>query len=181
VAQIYNVDQLAANRGLSLPCCCEAARQARNLISGELDELRRSLRKPMVLCLEQLEAGIPATCEGWDLIYSTTLFSGLPSVAATQVVKTAVTRLKPGGRLLISNIRSQLRSCPRCPAVERIYRSELEMAHLASGLASHVVVGQSVFRDRSGLNAYLELYRTTSLSAVSACEPALAGVVRAAV
>lgn len=160
VAQIFEIDQLRASRKRG--CYCDAARAGREYFAGELGELRRTMPRPEVLCLESLEGGIPAVRCGWDFVYSAGLFTALPAVAARQVVKTVVSRLKPGGRLLIANIRADVHveRCPRCQEMAQNHRTELEMVDLAGDVPLNTVTGQVIFPDRTGLNVCLELHKS---------------------
>jgi hypothetical protein len=147
-----------------LSCYCDAARMAREHFGGQLRELHCTVSKPRVLCLERLEGGIPAIPGGWELIYSTGLFTNLPESAARQVLKSAVARLAPGGRLLIANVRSgrRLDSCPHCRTTGNGHRDEIDMIAMASELPSESASGQLISRDDAGLNVYLELHRSAS-------------------
>ena len=93
-------------------CYCDALRAAEQLTAKEVADLRRQERAA-VLRIEILGGGVPESDHGWDVVYSVTLLASLPAIAARQVVKAAITRLKPGGRLLLSNVCADVRhSCP---------------------------------------------------------------------
>lgn len=163
---ILNIDDLRtelARRHHAAACCCDAARLAHQVLAQELADLRRTVAKPEVLCLENLECGVPEGGRGWDFIYSSGLLASLPAVAAEQVVKAAVNRLNPGGRLIFANILfdAPLHLCRRCRAVARNYRTEPEMVALAAGLSTELVTGQTVFIDHARVNVFLELNKTT--------------------
>jgi hypothetical protein len=117
-----------------------------------------------VLCLETLEDSVPLVPGGWDLIFATGFFATLPDCAARQVLKHAVGRLCPGGRLLIANVRPEVKlaRCPLCRKAGTNHRGEIEMIDLAKDLLLDSVTGQLIFRDRAGLNVYLELHKTAS-------------------
>ncbi len=124
-------------------------------------ELRRSVPKPFILLLDSLDYGIPSSAHGWDFIYSPDLLTGLPLVAARQVLRLATSRLKAGGRLLVANVcfNEQVQACRACGCSGRNYRSELEMAELTLDIPDQLIDGQAIFRDDSGLLVCLELYK----------------------
>ncbi|HLH01242.1 MAG TPA: hypothetical protein VKX25_00600 [Bryobacteraceae bacterium] len=170
MAQILEFSQLRAGRSQTnetVCCYCDAARTAREHFAGQLKDLYRTSSKPRVLCLETLEGGIPAIPGGWDLIYSASFFNSLPNPAARQVVKSAVARLGPSGRLLIANVRPEVRleRCPLCQKSGSIHRGEIAMIELAKDLPADSVTGQLIFRDRLGLNTYLELHKNATVLA----------------
>ena len=152
MAKLYRIEDYRKRWAASREPACTSRRPVRAVyavLAKELAELRRTTPKPLVLSLQNLEAGVPFTDAGWDFIFSTELLSTLPSVAACQVVKTAVARLKPGGRLLLTN-----------RAAGPNQRDEEAMARLAASVPSTEIGGLAVFRDASGLNVFLELHRS---------------------
>jgi hypothetical protein len=157
--KIYRIDEFRAGMRR---CFCNAARSRQEFLEKELLEFRLDALRPSLLQLESLEGGIPAG--SWDFIYSTELLSGLPQPAARQVIKALVSHLKPGGRLLIGNIKcgARLHSCSGCPNTGHVDRSELEMADLIREVPDSIIAGQVVFADPAALNVYLELYKTAA-------------------
>ena len=168
MAQILDIESLRATRTkakASVCCYCDAARMAREHFARQLQDVYRSTARPRVLCLETLDDSIPvAAGGGWDLIYSASFFAALPASAARQVLKHAVGRLCPGGRLLVANVRPEVKlaRCPLCRKAGSNHRGEIEMIHLAKDLPLDTVTGQLIFRDRAGLNVYLELHKNAS-------------------
>ncbi len=143
------------------PCYCHATRAVQEFFRKEVQALRRSMAKPFILLLDSLDYGVPSSPQGWDLIYSPDLITGLPQVAARQVLKLATSRLKAGGRLLVANacLSELVRPCGACASSGRNYRTELELAELTLDIPDHVIDGQAIFRDDSGLIVCLELYK----------------------
>ncbi len=146
-------------------CYCEALHSRQEFFAAELRDLHFAGVWPHILRLESLESGIPANPSpagsGWDLIYSSELLTGLPAIAARQVIRIASSKLNPGGRLLFANVslNTQVRQCCECGGPGQTYRSALELAGLTRDIPGFSNTGQAVFLDNSGLNAYLELYR----------------------
>ncbi len=157
--KIYRIDEFKARRKLS--CYCAAMRAGQEFFAKEVHELRRSVPKPFILLLDSLNYGVPSSPQGWDFIYAPDLLTGLPPVAARQVLKLATSRLKTGGRLLFANVcfNEQAEACRGCGWSGRNYRTELDMAELALDIPDHLIDGQVVFRDDSGLIVCLELYK----------------------
>lgn len=117
-----------------------------------------------VLCLENLDHGVPSIAGGWDLIYSTGLLTGLPWVAARQILRTALFRLKPGGRLIFANVQADAHviRCAACRRNSISGRTEFQMIELAAGLRPDVVAAQLVYSDGCGMNTFLELHKDTA-------------------
>ena len=169
LAQILDIREIRAARAQtqnSTRCYCDAARAAREYFSRQLTKLYSLVSKPRVLCLDTLEEGVPVVPGGWNFVYSASLFSSLPESAARQVVKSALSRLAPGGWLLIANVRSEicLDRCPLCLQSGSTQRGETSMIDLTKDLPLDAVTAQLVFRDRLGLNVYLELHKNASTS-----------------
>jgi len=164
--KIYTIDEIRARfeqKRKALSCCCDARRIADEFLGNELSELRRTVRRPNVLCLENLDYGVPSIAGGWDLVYSTGLLTGLPLIAARQVLKTALFRVKPGGRMIVANLLADARltRCPSCRINTITGRTEFQMVELTQDLRPDLVGGQLVFKDEAGLNVYLELHKST--------------------
>lgn len=165
--KVVQIDEFKARRTQRKPlaaCYCDAVRAADELMTWERAELRRRERKPEMLRLESLEAGVPVVAGGWDLVCSATVLAGLPAVAARQVVKAIVARLSPGGRVLLSSVAADalLGECPYCRGAGRVRRIEADMVELAAAVSLNAVGGQLVYRDFAGLNVYLELHKSAS-------------------
>ena len=160
--KIYPIDEFRARKKVS--CYCAARRAGQEYFAYQVDELRRAVQKPFILLLDSLEYGVPSCRHGWDLIYSPDLLTGLPSVAARQVLKLAISRLKTGGRLLFANVsfNQQAQACSGCGWSSRNYRSELDLADLTLDIPDNSIGGQAVFRDDSGLLVCLELYKAAA-------------------
>jgi len=161
LADIFNIEEYRHRSRRAASCYCEAVKLARETVAAELHELYRAAERPRILALESLDAGIPAAESGWDLIHSAELLNSLPAAAAMPVIKTAMSRLKPEGRLFMANLTAKARfeACPACRHKAKNYRNETEMSDLAGGLAEHFLTGQAIFRDPSGLNVFLEVYK----------------------
>ena len=145
-------------------CYCEALRRRQEFFTAELRDTQVGGRWLNILRLESLESGVPespaSSASGWDLIYSSELLTGLPAIAARQVIRIAAGKLNPGGRLLLANIslNTQIRQCCHCSGHGQTFRSELEMAELTRDIPHLLESGQAIFRDCAGLNVYLELH-----------------------
>ncbi len=165
MAKIYRIDEFRVETGVGSkpPCPCDAVQIGRDLLAREVMETRRTIGQPFILRLENLDHGVPTSAQGWDLIYSIELLSSLSLPAARQLLKTATQRLKPGGRLLFGNVSPQagLLSCRESPGQN--FRSEIEMAKLTQQIPEATIAGQTVFRDETGLNVFLEVYKTPLL------------------
>lgn len=163
---IYRIDESEARKKLS--CYCAAMRAGQEFFAKEVHELRGFVRRPYILLLDALDYGVPSSPHGWDFIYSPGLLTGLPPVAARQVLKLATSRLKTGGRLLFANVCSneQARACRGCGWSGRNYRTELDMAELTLDIPDHLISGQAVFSDNSGLLVCLELYKAVQPKAL---------------
>ena len=97
----------------------------------------------------------------YELIYSAELLTSLGDLAARQAIASAVGLLKPGGRLLVTNVmpnRERL-ECSACMGTCWNYRCEEDLAQLAADVPTHEIAGQIVFPDDSGSNACLELHK----------------------
>ncbi len=161
--KIYRIDEFKAQK---LSCYCAAMCAGQEFFAKEVRELRRAVARPYILLLDSLDYGVPSSPHGWDLIYSPGLLTGLPQVAARQVLKLATSRLKTGGRLLVANVclKEQAQACRGCALSGRNYRSELDMAELTLDIPNHLIGGQAIFRDDSGLIVCLELYKAAARS-----------------
>lgn len=164
--KIYQIDEFRAHKKFS--CYCAAMRAAQEFFAKEVRELRRSVPKPFILLLDSLDYGVPSSPRGWDFIYSPGLLTGLPPVAARQVLKLATSRLRAGGRLLFANVCSneQAQACRACGWSGRNYRTELDMAELTLDIPEHLISGQAIFRDDSGLLVCLELSKAVQPKAL---------------
>ena len=131
-------------------------------MAWERADLRRRERSADVLRLGSLEAGVPQNAGGWDLVCSSKVLAGLPAVAARQVVRAVVARLKPGGRVLLSSVAADaaIGECPYCRGAGRVRRIETDMIELASAVSPSVVGGHLIYRDAAGLNVFLELHKS---------------------
>ena len=145
-------------------CYCDALRTADELMAREVADLRRRERQAAVLRLESLHGGVPESDQGWDLIYSVDLLASLPAVAARQVLKAAIARLRPGGRLLLANVCADVRlgECSDCKKISKVCRVESDMLDLASVVSAKVASGQLMYRDHKGSNIYLEIYKNAA-------------------
>lgn len=98
----------------------------------------------------------------FDLIYATGLYCYLWQGAAMELTCTVFDMLRPGGRLLLSNL---LPGVPEAGYAEAlldwwlVYRSEERLAAVASGLQSAAVASQRTFADPSGTFGFLEVVR----------------------
>ena len=150
-------------------CHCRALSTGRRHIRRELDaHLRRSPSK-RILILESTDVSLPSvlstatdrnpTDSGWDYIYSVALFTALPDNAAKSLLQRAAQSLRPGGILLAANTLSDVKLdiCRSCAREQRHYRTEQDLAALAADISSFLITSQTVYRDQSGFNAYLEL------------------------
>ena len=162
VIQINDYRQDAVLRG---QCSCGATRAREKFLSKELGDLESESRRNRILRLEDLHYSLSetlGTCSPqWDYIYSSGLLATLPQAAAKQVVRKTASSLKPGGRLLFANLslKSGGISCDTCASQQRVRRTEYDMADLTNAVPGRLISGQAIFRDPSGLNVYLELYR----------------------
>jgi hypothetical protein len=163
IIQIEDNREDAALRGR---CSCGATRAKQDFLSKELRDLKSEYRRRSILRLEDLQysfsPGVRTRNPQWDYIYSSGLLATLPHAAAKQVVRKATSSLKPGGRLLFANVtfKPGENRCDTCASQQRVHRTEYDMADLAQAVPDRLVSGQAVFRDPSGLNVYLELYRS---------------------
>ena len=172
MAHIYNIRYLRTRLERQEPqCYCHAALASRRFLDQELSALRNEYSHPKILCLDFLvppnrtntsSSTYSGTAANWDFIYSCELLGRIPDVAAKQAVKAAWSCLKPGGRLLLANtnLTDHISVCSKCASAGRAYRTELELAELAKDLPHTLLAGKVVFRDDSGLNAYLELSKS---------------------
>ena len=110
-------------------------------------------------------------CVGYDLIYSSELFPNLRAGLAYQKVASLMSQLRPGGRLLITNVGtgSKHAACPRCCHGVWHQRTEEEIAALTSDVAPQSIAGQVFFRDNTGTSILLEVHK----SIASGCPPQL--------
>jgi hypothetical protein len=169
LAKIFEIGRYASPKyrnDNSLPtprahCRCAAALDRQNSIQREIRDLKNTRPGAQVLSLEDF-LGDPANPRRfWDLIYSASLLTAVPDLAAKQIIRAAAYRLKPGGYLLLANpiLDSRLRLCDTCRDAGTIYRTESELAGLTQELSIDHFSDQIIFRGASENNVYLELYR----------------------
>ncbi len=162
--KIFQIDEYKSGlnrRKEKLSCYCAAMRAGQEFFAKEVHDLRRCMPKPSILLLDSLDYGVPSSPQGWDFIYSPNLLAGLPLIAARQVLRLAISRLKAGGRLLVANVccGEPGKAWRGCAFSGRNYRTELDMADLTLDIPDQLIDGQAVFRDDSGLLVCLELYK----------------------
>lgn len=151
-------------------CSCGATGARQDFFSKELGDFKSEFRGRGILRLEELQyslsEAVGTRSPQWDYIYSSNLLATLPQAAAKQVVRKTASSLKPGGRLLFANLtlKPGAISCDTCASQQRVLRTEYDMADLTSAVPGRLISGQAVFRDPSGLNVYLELYRSSGSS-----------------
>ena len=163
--KVIQIDEFRARQKRAtnlMACYCDAVRAADELMAREVAELRRRETQPSVLRLESLDAGFPVRGDGWDFVYSANLLAGLPAVAARQVVKAVMAQLKPGGRLLLSNVSADARvgECSGCKGSGKVGRIESDMIELGAVVSPSLAGGHFVYRDGGELNVYLEINRS---------------------
>ncbi len=165
MARIFHISDHRPHAGSQEQCRCGTAQARQNFFSKELADLESDPRHRRILRLEDLANCFPERTGKrdvqWDYIYSSGLLTTLPQVAAMQVVRKAVSCLKPGGHSIFANITFKPGdpACSACACRRWIYRTEYDMADLVRAVPDEMVSGQAVFRDASGLNVYLELHR----------------------
>jgi hypothetical protein len=148
-------------RLLRAHCQCAAALERQNSIQREIRDLGNTRLGAQVVSLEDFLEDPANSRRFWDLIYSASLLTAVPDVAAKQIVRAAAYRLKPGGYLLLANpiLDSRSRLCDTCRDAGTIYRTESELAELTQELPIDRFSNQVIFREASGNNVYLELHR----------------------
>jgi len=165
VGRIFQINDYRRDAESRYRCNCGAARAREEFFSRELADLESEAFHRHILGLEDLRNSFSTPArkrsQQWDYIYSRSLLATLPQVAARQVVRKAASCLRPGGNLLFANISFTPGEpgCGVCASRRWIYRTEYDMSDLTRGVPDEMVSGQAVFRDASGLNVYLELYR----------------------
>ncbi|MDQ2710994.1 MAG: class I SAM-dependent methyltransferase [Acidobacteriota bacterium] len=168
---VYGIDEFRAaqraKRRDLIYCYCDAPQVALDFILREVEEFRGTAGCPVVWELDARNGrplqDLGKHSGGWDVIYSSNLLSGLCMRAAQQAVRKAVSRLRPGGRLLLSNVslNAKVQACCVCSHPGMHFRTELELAELTRDIPERTFTGQAVFSDEFGLNAYLELHKRT--------------------
>jgi hypothetical protein len=156
LGKIYRIDDYRPTR-----CYCDAAKARKNFFAAELAVLARGA-SPVLHLDDEGWRSIASKVGQWSVIYSSDLLSGLRLKSAQQFVKKAASALSPGGCLILANValHDNVSACRSCAIPAKIYRTEGQMAELATGVPDEVIAGQSVFRDNSGLNVYLELHKS---------------------
>jgi hypothetical protein len=97
-----------------------------------------------------------------DLVYSTGLYDYLSARAAARLTARLFSFLRPGGRLVVANLRPGL---PETPYMEMfmdwrlIYRDDADLLALADSVPAGELAGARVFDEPQGRVAFLELTR----------------------
>jgi hypothetical protein len=100
---------------------------------------------------------------GFDLVYAAGLYDYLDLRTATVLTSNLLSRVSPGGRVLVANFAPELPDIAYMEAMidwHLIYRAEAEMTQIATGASAKVPATYRLFRDEPGNILYLELQRT---------------------
>ncbi|MCY1401441.1 hypothetical protein D9M71_165580 [compost metagenome] len=110
---------------------------------------------------EQLPGGYPGLRD-FDLIYCAGLYEQLDDASAAKLTRDLLQRLKPGGRLLLSNFRPGV---PNIAYLEGLldwrpqYRSADALQELLQGIPDEQIGSTRIFHDLGNCVAFLEVIR----------------------
>jgi SAM-dependent methyltransferase len=100
--------------------------------------------------------------EHLDFVYSTGLYDYLPQSVATDLTTKLFRMLKPGGELLVANFLPDVQDVGYMETFmgwPLIYRSQSELADVASGIPAEQIEGQRTYCDAFQNVAFLELVK----------------------
>ena len=147
-------------------CGCHAVRKGQAFLMQEVTEcLRDALSRPQILDLDATHKGEIGDCgASYDLIYTAEFFISLRLVEAHKEVRRLVSRLNPGGRLLIVNpSRDALHTkCPGCCQLLQQGSTEEEMAQFTREVPETDIAGQVFFRNSTRTSILLEVHKTVA-------------------
>ena len=126
---------------------------------------------PTPLSVRDLLSGKTATLGRFNLIYAAGLFDYLPEAIARALTERLFGLLHPGGRLLIGNFGVGIPETAFMEAVmdwPLLWRSPVEIAAFASGIADSDVASKVVWPDATGTCWYLDIRRRSALASQAA-------------
>jgi hypothetical protein len=143
-----------------MPCYCDAVRELEGFLDGELAEIGAGTRQGPRLNLDQ-EPAPSHDRKRFEVVYSAGRMSTLPAETAQQFVEHEMSRVRPGGAMLLANLSedSGIATCGLCGMLTLHPRTAESMAELTSALSSGEVSGQVLYGDPQGRFVCLEIHK----------------------